>query len=62
MGSSKRGPTEDMCDRNLVLGAFYGEAADFLDRPSDERLRVVRGLFLSALARERTVPSSRMRA
>lgn len=45
-----------MRDRDLSLGDLHGEAADFLDRPSDELLRVGNGLFLSAaaLAWERT--------
>ena len=56
MISSKDGPSEDVCDRDLGLGDFHGEAADFLDRPPDEFLRADIGLFLSAraLAWERT--------
>lgn len=56
MVSSKDGPTEDVCDRDPGLCDFHGEAADFLDRPSDEFLRGGCSLFLSAraLAWERT--------
>lgn len=54
MGSSKEGPSPDVCDRDLGLSDLHGETADFLDRPSDKFLRVVSGLFLSVLALERT--------
>ena len=39
MGASEDGPCDDMCGWNTSLREFYGEAADFLDRPPDELRR-----------------------